>query len=175
MTKTHEHLIGQTETLAPLKEGMYETQNLGKRDATILTTLSNNLIRNIDQTISQLSSMTNNMKIYREVMVDSINAEAEGIDITTKYNRNDFQGQSHNLPGVNTVPPSYDVVSIKKDQAKFEEIKKIRDATEAQKNMYIKVLDQDFKAFIQLYKKMLYHNNSMSTFILSLDHKTEGF
>jgi hypothetical protein len=168
---SHEFDLLQNDTLAPLKEGLYQPVNLSGKDATLLTTISKNLLTNIDLTIGSISVMLSNLKMYKETMIDSINAEAESIDLSTRYASNPPR-QTHSLPGVVTLPPSYDLNSIRSDHEKMEQIKDIREKTATQKDLYIKMLEQEFKTFNGNFKKLIYSDSTMSQFIESLNQKT---
>jgi hypothetical protein len=173
--KTHENIIGQNETLASLKlkEEIYAPQNLTSKDAQLLTTISKNLLKNVESTVGALSAMISNLKMYKEVMVDCINSEAETIDLTVKYASNVPQ-QVHSLPGIVNLPPAYNLESIKADNEKFENLKDVREKVEAQKDMYIKILEQEYKTVNAAFKKMLYNDSTFSIFIQSLNEKTNS-
>jgi hypothetical protein len=171
MISTHEYEIEQNATLAPLKEGFYEPKNMAPKDAQLLITISKNLISNTEQTISALTAMISNLKMYKEVMIDCINSEAETMDLTVKYASNPPQ-QFHSLPGVVSLPPAYNLENIKSDNERFETLKDLREKVEAQKDMYIKILEQEYKAVNGSFKKFLYNDSTFSTFIDSLNKKS---
>jgi len=172
--KTHENEIMKNTTLAPpperLTEAFYNPTNLSQKDAVLLGTISKNLVTNTDSVISALNAMMSNLKMYKEVMIDSINAESEGIDLEMKYSKSPPQ-QSHSLPGVITLPPSYDLQAVKKDNARFEEVKEVREKVNKQRDLYIKLLQQEYKMFSQAFRRMLYNDSTFATFTDSLESK----
>jgi hypothetical protein len=156
---------------APLREGTYDPVNLTPKDANLLKTVSKNLCSNTDATISALIAMVSNLKMYKEVIIDCINSEIESIDLETKYSSNPPQ-QFHSLPGVMTLPPSYDLASIKNDNARFIEMKELMDKVNSQKDVYIKIIQQEYKMFSQALKRMLYSDSSWSALIEALRKKS---
>ena len=168
--KSHEINIQKSTTLAPLKEEMYQPQFISQKDSTILTSISKNLIQNIDLSIGALTTMINHLKIYKEIAIDSINSEAESIDIATKYYSNPPR-QYHSLPGVNSLPQSYDLQSIKKDNERSIAVSEIRDKVADQRDLYVKILKQEYKVLSTNFKKLLYCDVSLSSFIASIDKK----
>ena len=172
--KTHEKDILNSTTLAPmekLEEGMsYNPTNLSQKDSVLLQTIAKNLVTNTDATISALQAMVSNLNMYKEVMIDSINTEAESIDLEMKYQRKIPQ-QSHTLPGVITLPPSYDLESVKKDNVRFEEVKDVRDKVNSQRDLYVKLIQQEYKMFSQALRRMLYNDSTFQAFVSSLSTK----
>jgi hypothetical protein len=157
-------------TLAPLKEQTYQPQNLSPKDAALLKTISENLVKNTDMTISALQAMVSNLRMYKEVMVDSINAQGELVDLEMKYESNPPQ-QVHSLPGITTLPPAYDLSSIKSDNERFETLKDMSEKAEKQRDLYVKIIQQEFKLFSQSLRRLLYNDNTFSTFVGSLQNK----
>ena len=160
--------IKNLKTLAPLRENIYQFQYVSQKDATILTSISKNLLQNINLTIGSLSQMINHLNIYKNIVIDSINAEAESIDIATKYHSNPPR-QYHTLPGVTSLPMSYDLQSIKKDNERSIAISEIRDKVSSQRELYMKVLRQEYKALSTTFKKLLYCESTLDSFISSID------
>jgi hypothetical protein len=164
--------LENTTTMAPLKEAVYTPQNLTQKDSMLLGTISGNLIKNTDMVISALQSMMSNLKMYKEVMIDAINSESESIDLEVKYQNNPPR-QIHTLPGITTLPPSYDIQEIKSDNDRFEQMKELRDKSEKQRDLYVKLLQQEFKMFSQSFRRMLYNDNTLQVFVESLNKKME--
>jgi Ni,Fe-hydrogenase I large subunit len=157
-----------TQTLAPLREGFYQPKNFNERDKTILATIAKNSIVNVEMVIGAVTQLLSDIKIYKECLIDTINVEAETSDLSMKY-ANEPQTQPHVLPGVVTTPPHYNFDAIKTDNARMEQLKELSEKAATQKNMYVQIIQEDFKTFAAYFKKVMYSNSTLDQFCLSLD------
>jgi Ni,Fe-hydrogenase I large subunit len=168
------YALMSTPTLAPLKEDFYQPKNLTQRDATLLTTIAKNSITNVELAISNVTQYLNDLKLYKECMIDAINVESETADIAIKYATQPTQ-QTHTLPGVITSPPAYDLEAIKTDNDRMESLKELSDKAQKQKDIYIKLVQEDYKEFASHFRKILYCDKTFDAFCESLNVKTSQF
>jgi len=157
-------------TLAPvrLQEEFYSPTNINKRDAGILATISKTSITTIEQTIGTLSHLLQNLKTYKECIIQSINTQAETADLSTKYSR-DIPKQSYTLPGIMTSGESYDMEDITKDNARMMALNDERDKVLKQKDIYLRLSQEDVRLFIAAWKRLLLNNHSFDAFVESLN------
>jgi Ni,Fe-hydrogenase I large subunit len=154
-------------SLAPLQE-LYNPKNLANTDSQILASISKSSIQAIESSIGSLAHLIDNLKIYKQCMIDSINLQAESADIATKYAVN-APSQSHTLPGIITTPQSYDLQSIKSDNERMEQVKSSKEKTLAQKKIYFRLAEEDVRVFLQAWKRLQYSDASFEEFILTLN------
>ena len=160
-------------TLAPLNESeqlqeIYQTKNLSQKDANLLAQISKSAITSLQSTIGSLQHLLANLQIYKECLIDGINLQAESADLISKYTRNIPQ-QSHTLPGVISLPPSYDLESIKTDNERLTQVKELKDKAIKQKEIYLRLSEEDVRLFLGSWKRLNYANASFDEFIESLN------
>jgi len=169
---THFNDLKEQETLAPLQEEkleeFYAPKNLTPKDASILATISKSSITAIESTIGTLSHLIQNLKIYKECIVDSINLQAESADITTKYSK-EIPQQSHILPGIISVPQAYNLNDIKTDNERMLQIKTSKDKSMKQKDIYLRISQEDVRLFLSSWKRLNLANASFDEFVESLN------
>jgi Ni,Fe-hydrogenase I large subunit len=159
-------------SLAPLEE-MYNPQNLANTDSQILASISKSSIQAIESSIGSLSHLIDNLKIYKQCMIDSINLQAESADIATKYAVN-APTQSHTLPGVITTPQTYDLQSIKSDNERMEQVKTDKEKALQQKKIYLRLAEEDVRVFLQSWKRLQYSDVSFEEFVNTLNANING-
>jgi Ni,Fe-hydrogenase I large subunit len=159
--------IKNSPTLAPLKE-LYQTKNISQKDAGILASISKNTVTSIESTIGALTHLIQNLKIYKETVVDSINLQAESLDISTKYG-NDVPKQSHSLPGIVTLPQSYDLNDIRSDNDRMMQVSEEKKKAMSQKEVYMKMCSEDVRIFLQSWKRLNANHAQFDVFIESMD------
>lgn len=163
-------LINQP-SLAPaprLQENIYKPQNFSDNDAKMLASIAQSNIEAIESSIGALTHLINNLKIYKQCVIDSINLQAEGLDIISKY-ANDTPSQPYNLPGVINQPSSYDIQGIKDDNTRMEQTKTLGEKAVKQKRIYLRLSEEDLKVFNQSWRKLLYSNASFEEFMESIN------
>jgi len=161
-------------TLAPLQEEklteFYTPKSMNNRDATILATISKSSISAIESTIGTLTHLIQNLKVYKECMIDSINLQAESADIATKYS-NEIPQQANVLPGVISIPHSYDLNAIKSDNERMMQIKDERDKVTTQKDIYLRVAREDVRLFLGAWRRLTLSDSQYDEFIESLNNE----
>jgi Ni,Fe-hydrogenase I large subunit len=155
-------------TLAPLQEALYSPQHLSRRDSNVLNNIAKTSVRNIETTLGALTHLLENIKMYKETMIDCINIQAEIADMSMKYAVNPVQ-QSHTLPGVISSPQMYDLKDIKSDNERMQQLKEEQTKCDQQKNLYMRLVSEDFRLLISSYKRMSWSNQSFDTFVESLN------
>jgi Ni,Fe-hydrogenase I large subunit len=151
-------------TLDNIKESFYSPQNLNNKDANILASISKSSIQSLESCIGVLTHLLSNLKIYKECLIDNVNLQAEKLDITSKYAK-DIPQQSNILPGVIQTPPSYDMSSLRSDNERMLQLKDSVDKASQQKDIYIKIAEEDVRLFLASWKRLNYQNISLDQFI----------
>ena len=168
--------LKNNDTLAPLNEEQlteyYNPQWMNQRDAGILAAISKSSINAIETTIGTITHLAQNLKIYKECMIDSINLQAESADIVTQYTK-EIPQQVNVLPGVVSIPPTYDLQKIRIDNERLIQIKDQKDKVKAQKDIYLKVCSEDVRLFISAWKKLNISNASFDEFIESINENID--
>jgi hypothetical protein len=154
-------------TLAPLKEAFYTPTSMSAKDANILASLSRSTIQSIESSIGTLTHLVNNLKIFKETLVDSINLQAEQTDMTIKYKR-DIPTQSHILPGIIQTPVDYDMNSIRSDNERMIQMKDELDKVMKQKEVYLRLSEEDVRLFLSSWKRLVQTNVSFDEFIYAM-------
>jgi Ni,Fe-hydrogenase I large subunit len=162
-------LISQP-TLAPLEglQEMYNPKNLADNDAKMLASISKSSINAIETSIGALNHLVENLNVYKQCMIDSINLQAESADIATKYAVS-APSASYTLPGIVTVPQSYDLQSIKSDNERMEQVKSNKEKAVSQKRIYFRLAEEDVRVFLQAWKRLAYSDASFEEFIEALN------
>jgi len=159
-------------TLAPLQEEhlkeLYQAQFIGKNDIAVLSAISRGSIAAIETCIGSLSHLISNLKIYKQCVIDAINLQSEAADMTMKYGR-DIPKQSHQLPGIVSAPETYDLNAIKADNARMMEVSREKDKAIKQKDIYIRVSQEDVRLFLASWKRLNYQNIAFDQFVESLN------
>jgi len=172
MTSIYSHTLAPP-PLIKMNEGIYEPKNLSKKDAELLKSISKNNINNAEFTLGTTTQFLSNLKLYKECLIDTINIQAEMIDLATKY-AIEPPKQQYTLPGVISMPPSYDLEGLKTDNIRMEELKELRDKSTQQKELYLRIIQEDFREFLTHFKKLLYFSDTLDQFIASLNEKTNA-
>jgi hypothetical protein len=160
-------------TLAPLVENkqlkeFYTPINMDQKDASILASISKSSVSAIEGAIGTLTHLVQNLKVYKECVIDSINLQAESTDISTKYAR-DIPSQSHTLPGIVSFPEPYNLNEIKSDNERMMQIKDGRDKAIKQKDIYLRIAQEDVRLFLGNWKRLNLANSSFDEFIESVN------
>lgn len=150
-------------TLAPLKE-FYEPKNLANSDTKMLASIAQSSISAIESSIGALTHLIDNLKVYKQCFIDSINLQAESADIATKYSVS-VPSQSHTLPGIISTPSSYDLNGIKSDNERMEQVKSTKDKVLQQKRIYFRMAEEDVRLFSQSWKRLQHSDISFEEFI----------
>jgi hypothetical protein len=167
---TYEEELMSNASLAALREDLYTPKNLTTKDASLLKTIATNAIQNCESSINNINQMLNDLKLYKECLVDSINIEAETADIAIKYGSSPSQ-QAHTLPGVVTVPSMYNIEAVRVDNARMEELKETSEKASNQKQMMFSTIQADYREFNAHFKKLMYADNTFDQFALALNNK----
>jgi hypothetical protein len=101
-------------------------------------------------------------------MIDCINLQAEKVDLATKYAR-DIPQQSHILPGVIQTPPDYDMSSIRQDNERMKELSDNLDKAIGQKEIYMRISEEDVRLFLAAWKRLNYQNVSLDQFLETMN------
>lgn len=149
-----------------------KTINLNDQDTKILSSISKASISAIETTIGSLTHLIQNLNIYKETMIQSINLQAEQADMTAKYVR-DIPQQSNTLPGVISTPQSYDLESIRKDNERMTFLSKETEKISKQKNIYLRLASEDVRLFLSSWKRLNLANASFEEFIESLNNQID--
>jgi len=169
---SHFDNLKENNTLAPVDgeqlQEYYNPKHLTKRDSGLLATISKSSITAIESTIGSLSHLLQNLKIYKECMIDSINLQAESADIATKYG-NEIPQQVNSLPGVISIPASYDLGSIRTDNDRMMAIKDQKDKVANQKEIYLRISNEDVRLFLSAWKRLNLTNAAFDEFIEGLN------
>jgi Ni,Fe-hydrogenase I large subunit len=155
-------------SLDRLKENFYQPQNLNSKDSNILASISKASIQSLESSIGYLTHLVTNLKIFKECLIDSINLQAESADISSKYSKEAPQ-QSHILPGVISTPPDYDMAGIRSDNERMLQIQDQIEKATNQKNIYMRIAEEDVRLFLASWKRLAYQNTSFDQFIETLN------
>jgi hypothetical protein len=101
-------------------------------------------------------------------MIDSINIQAEQADMSSKYAK-DIPQQSHILPGVVSMPNTYDIEDIRGDNERMFQIKDQIDKVRKQKEVYMRLSEEDVRLFLTAWKRLINTNLSFDEFIVALN------
>ena len=164
---SHFNDLKENKTLAPLQE-IYQSKNLSQKDSALLAQISKSAISSLNSTIGTLQHLLQNLTTYKECLVDRINLQAESADLATKYAR-DIPQQSHSLPGVISLPQAYNLDDIKADNSRMEQIKTLKDKAIKQKEIYLRLSEEDVRLFLMNWKRLNYSNASFDEFVESLN------
>ena len=129
-----------TPTMAPIKEYRQPDNN-----ARTLASIGKSSIASIESSIYTLTNLLENLRIYKQCVIDSINLQAESADTGGKYQISNYS-QSHTLPGVLSVPQGTD--------ERIEQVKSAKEQTLNQKRIYFRLVDKDSKQYFQSLKGM---------------------
>ena len=120
-------------------------QYINNREAQTLASISKSNIAFLGSTIETLSNLIENLKIYKQCIIDYFNMQSESTN--TNNNSITYQYQSHTLPGVISVPQT-----MKFDNERMEQINLNKEKILQQKRIYFRLVDKDSKLYFQSFK-----------------------
>jgi Ni,Fe-hydrogenase I large subunit len=168
--KPYEHISLDNPVLEKLQE-LYQPKQMDSKDANILANLAKSSIQSLETTIGSLSHLMSNLKVFKECLIDSINLQAEKTDMAIKYGR-DIPQQSHILPGIVQNPVEYDLEGIRTDNDRMIEMKDQLDKVLSQKEIYLRVSEEDVRLFLGTWKKLVVQNAAIDQFMEALGKQT---
>jgi hypothetical protein len=158
-------LLINTPTLAPIRE-FYQYNNLRNMEAQTLASIAKSSITSIEASIDSLAHLIENLKIYKQCMLDSINLQAESAD-TGKYTVS-TPSQSHTLPGIISIPQN-----IKSGSERIEQIKTDKEKALRQKRIYLRLVEKDSRLYFQSLKGLQHSDASFEEFLEILNNNID--
>lgn len=123
----------------------YTPSSLDKEDTSAINSIRDNLLTSLDDSIAHLEILKESLELYRNTVGKSIDSSLEYADIISKYTEPDRNSSTYGLPGVmaSTVA-SYDLSSIKADNAKLKDCKEDKERSARQRDTYFKSAVRNF-------------------------------
>lgn len=152
----------------------YEPNSLDKEDIRVIDSIRVNLLSSVDGGINHLNNLLEALKLYRSTVASSIDNSLEYADIISKYAEPVNNSTTYNLPGViaSTVA-SYDINSIRADNARLASCKDKKDKTSHQRDSYFKSVVQNFAALRSDLNGVGDFNQRLFAFLEMLDKKVK--
>jgi hypothetical protein len=119
-----------------------------------LISIKNTSITSIESSIMALTRLMENLRIYKQTMLDSFILEAKSINIE---NKPAAPFQPHTLPGIISFPQ---IIKSNSDQIKSNKEKIIR-----QKRIFFRLIEKDSRLFFQSLKGLKYSDASYEEFL----------
>ena len=138
--------------------------NEKNQNSQTLASIAKSSIASIESAIGALNNLVENIKIYKQCMIDSINLQAENQDsgstnaVGTRY-------QYYNLPGVLQTDPAYYLQGIKPDGERMEEINATKEKALKQKRIFFRLVEKDSRHYFQALKGLQHSDASFEEFI----------
>jgi len=133
----------------------YQMQSIPPKNQKIIGALVQNINRSIAAAEEELGYLKTALENYKEALGDSVNLHNEQADILARYSRKQVAENSFNLPAM--FAPSvaaYDMTSLKKDNARVQELNDIMDESDSQKEIYYTMIMRNAGDFYRNIKKV---------------------
>jgi hypothetical protein len=140
---------------------------MNNKEIQMLNSIAKSSITSIETSIEALTNLIENLKIYKQCMIDSINLQKESTD-TNKNNAVSTFYQSHTLPGILSLPQI-----IKSESDRKEQIKSDKENVLRQKRIYYRLVEKDSKHYFQSLKGLQYSDASFAEFLEILDNNID--
>jgi ATP-dependent Clp protease ATP-binding subunit ClpA len=140
----------------------YQSNNM---DTQTLASIAKSSITYIESSIGALNNLMENLKIFKQAMIDCINIQAESAD--ANYPVTTFT-QSHTLPGVTSIQQR-----IKSNDEKMEQLKDNKEKALRQKRIFLRLVEKDSKLFSQSLKGIQLSDASFEEFIEILNNNID--
>jgi hypothetical protein len=148
----------------------FQAEHLTSDQKGFVAKLTKRLTSAIGEFSGTVTKLQGSISGFNETMTDYVNCAMEQYDIIQKYYYDD--GQSGNyapLPGIVSVPSSYDVNEVKSDNQRLEEIQGMLEQSEDQKNITQQLLQKDYEAVIESYKVLVSVLQGLGEAIATMD------
>lgn len=138
-------------------------------DAALLGSVSNANIDAISKCLAAMEVLKADLMVYKDVLVNSINLEAESADISSAYGQPPASPQ-YNLPGVYTnMPTPWDIDQIRADSQRMIDIQGQRNKVAAQSDLYLNKCKREMAVLIENWKNLSFNNLAWKDYLLTLN------
>jgi len=138
-------------------------------DSQTLSSITRSSITSIKSAIEVLNQLIENLKIYQQCVIDSVNLIAESAENnSTKYSYGTYS-QSHTLPGVIQSNQVFD----HQEADRMIQINDLKEKVLRQKRIYFRLLEKDSKLYFQSVKALKRSDISFEEFLEILDNNID--
>jgi len=147
-----------------------QNNNSYNTDAQTLASIAKSGITSIESSIEALSHLIENLGIYKQCMIDSINLhlQAESADNAPKYDFGAYP-QSHTLPGVIQSSQAFNL----QNTDRTEQINALKEKALRQKRIYFRLVEKDSKLYFQALKGLQASDASFEEFLEILNNNID--
>ena len=148
-------------------------KEVNQKDLQILSGLKNKLIKNCEAAIVNVDYLKSSIQNFEEAAKESIDSNISYANIITKYASG--ESNSYNLPGVIAdVTATYDIKTMQADKANLMNAKSSKESSENQKEMYYKMLVQNYNDLRQVLTSLANTTAQVSQYIEIISSSTDS-
>ena len=148
-------------------------KEVNQKDLQILSGLKNKLIKNCEAAIVNVDYLKSSIQNFEEAAKESIDSNISYANIITKYATG--ESNSYNLPGVIAdVTATYDIKTMQADKANLMNAKSSKESSENQKEMYYKMLVQNYNDLRQVLTSLANTTAQVSQYIEIISNSTDN-
>ena len=152
---------------------MDNNKEVSQKDLQILSGLKNKLIKNCEAAIVNVDYLKSSIQNFEEAAKESIDSNISYANIITKYATG--ESNSYNLPGVIAdVTATYDIKTMQADKANLMNAKSSKESSENQKEMYYKMLVQNYNDLRQVLTSLANTTAQVSQYIEIISSYTDS-
>jgi len=138
-------------------------------DSQTLSSIAKSSITSIKSAIEVLNHLVENLKIYQQCVIDSVNLLAESVEnSSTKYSYSTYS-QPHTLPGVIQTAQAFNG----QEADRIEQINDLKEKALRQKRIFFRLLEKDSKLYFQSVKALKRSDISFEEFLEILDNNID--
>jgi hypothetical protein len=128
------------------------------------TAIENSSVAAINSSMYVLTQLLENLKNYRECVIDYFHLTRESADTDTEYSVGAFS-QSHTLPGIIAIPEAHNLQGITSNGEKTEQLKTAIEKNLKQKRIFWRLIEKDSNLYFQALKGLKSSDTCFEEFI----------
>lgn len=148
------------------------TNSIDQKSKQVLGSLEKSNETNITQALANISALQQSLTFYKGALKDFCDLSIEKAQLLAKYSK-DTTGQSYNLPGVFASSyGGYNIEEMKKDNERIQEVLKLLEQAENQKDMYFKMVQNATNNITKELGQVVKNSNNIEIFLSQLEEFT---
>ena len=148
------------------------TNSIDQKSKQVLGSLEKSNETNITQALANISALQQSLTLYKGALKDFCDLSIEKAQLLAKYSK-DTTGQSYNLPGVFASSyGGYNIEEMKKDNERIQEVLKLLEQAENQKDMYFKMVQNATNNITKELGQVVKNSNNIEIFLSQLEEFT---
>lgn len=153
--------------------------NIGEVANSTVMTLKKQILASTEGSLAELDYLKSALQLYKQAVIQSIDANMEAADIIAKYcDTREMGGMSgaYNLPGVfdSSVSHSVDVDTMKSDNERLMRNNEAKSSADKQREMAFKMIMQNYNDLKQKLGSLTQANQAIFEYIAQINEKLKN-